>query len=96
MRKIKTTTNICQKIKSREKYKYQQYKDLKPYYKFDCYGNSCYVSVRKDTNFDNFKDKQMVCFNDTQLLSLEDFADTKQRMLDFLESKLPNKSSFEK
>lgn len=72
------------------------YKDLKPYYKFNCYGNSCYVSVRKDTNFDNFKNKQMVCFNDTQLLNLENFDNTKQRLLDFLESKLPNKSSFEK
>lgn len=72
------------------------YKDLEPYYKFDCYKDSCYVSVRKDTNFDDFKDKQMVCFNDTQLLEYEDFEDTKKRMLDFFENKFPNKSSFEK
>ena len=72
------------------------YKDLEPYYIFDNYRNSCYVSVRKDTDFNQYKDKQMVCFNDTQLLSKEDFIEVKNKMLDFLESKLPNKSSFEK
>lgn len=71
------------------------YKDTKPYYKFNPYRNSCYVSVRKDTDFNNFKDKDMVCFNDTQLLSQEDFIETKNKMIDFLENKFPNKSSFE-
>ena len=72
------------------------YKDLKEYYIWDNYANSCYVSVRSDTDFNNFKDKQMVCFNDTQLLSKEDFINVKNKMIDFLESKFPNKSSFEK
>lgn len=72
------------------------YKDLKPYYKFNTYRNSSYVSVRKDTNFEDYKYYDMVCFNDTQLLNQEDFIDVKNRMLDFLEKKFPYKSTFEK
>lgn len=72
------------------------YKDTKPYYKFNNYNNSCYVSVRKDTDFNNYKDKQMVCFNDTQLLKQEDFKEVKDKMIEFFEAKFPNKSSFEK
>ena len=72
------------------------YKDLKPYSKFASYRNSCYVSVRKDTNFEDFKHYDMVCFNDTQLLNSKDFIMVKDRMLAFLEKKFPNKSSFEK
>ena len=72
------------------------YKDLKPYYKFNNYRNSCYVTITKDTDFYEFKDKQMVCFNDTQRLNREDFEETKKRLLEFLDFKLPNKSSFEK
>ena len=69
---------------------------MKPYYKFNNYSNSCYVSIVKDTNFNDFKDKQMVCFNDTQRLEQQDFYEVKQRMLDFMESKFPNKSKYEK
>lgn len=72
------------------------YKDLKPYYKFNNYNNSCYVTIRKDTNFDDFKDKQMVCFNDTEQLKPEEFKDAKEKLLSFFENKFPNKSSFEK
>ena len=71
------------------------YKDLEPYIISNMYSKSCYVSVRKDTDFNSFKDYDMVCFNDTQLLSQEDFIEVKNRMLDFLENKLPNKSSYE-
>ena len=71
------------------------YKDLRRYYIFDNYYNSCYVSVRKDIDFNDFKDFDMVCFNDTQLLSQEDFINVKNKMIDFLEKKFPNKSSFE-
>lgn len=72
------------------------YKDTKPYYKFNNYINSCYVSVRKDIDFDDYIYYDMVCFNDTQLLKQKDFIDVKNRMIDFLERKFPNKSSFEK
>ena len=72
------------------------YRDLKDYHVFNNYYNSCYVSVRKNINFDDYRYYDMVCFNDTQLLNQEDFIDVKNRMLTFLESKFPNKSSFEK
>lgn len=72
------------------------YKDMRPYYKFNVYSNSCYVSVTKDTDFNKYEDKDMVCFNDTQLLKQEDFEETKKRMIEFFERKFPNKCSFEK
>ena len=71
------------------------YKDTQRYYIFNNYKNSTYVSVRKDIDFNNYKDYQMVCFNDTQLLSKEDFIEVKNKMINFLENKFPNKSSFE-
>lgn len=72
------------------------YRDMKPYIKFDNYKNSSYVSVTKNTNFDNYKDKDMVCFNDTQLLSKEDFESTKEKMIKFFEDKFPDKCTYEK
>ena len=72
------------------------YKDTMPYYKFNNYHNSSYVSIKKDTDFNKYKDYDMVCFNDTQLLSNKDFIETKEKMIDFFESKFPQKSSFEK
>lgn len=70
------------------------YKDLKPYYKFDVYGNSAYVGLKSQINFDEFNDKQMVCFNDTE--GLDDYEVTKEKLINFLDKKLPDKSSFEK
>lgn len=71
------------------------YKDTKPYYKFNNYYNSCYISVKSDTDFDKYKNCDMVCFNDTQLLNNEDFEQTKNKMINFFEDKFPEKSSFE-
>ena len=71
------------------------YKDLKPYYKFNNYAHSCYVTITKDTDFNQYSNRQMVCFNDTQRLSQQDFEEVKQRMLDFMENKFPNKSKYE-
>lgn len=84
----------------RDKYKYSNhvftclYRDMKSYYKFDNYYNSCYVTIKSDTNFDDFKDYDMVCFNDTE--QLDDFETTKNKMVQFFEKKFPKKSSFEK
>ena len=73
------------------------YRDINGfYYKFNNYYNSCYITVRKDINFDEFKNKQMVCFNDTEQLSKEDFIEVKKRMIKFFENKFPNKSIFER
>lgn len=60
----------------------------------DPYRNSCYCNLNSDVNFDDFWDKDMVCFNDTE--RLDDYDKTKQKWIDFLERKFPNKSSFEK
>jgi len=72
------------------------YKDTMPYIKYDNYKNSCYVTITKNTNFNDFKDKQMVCFNDTQRLEQKDFYEVKNRMITFLNNKFPDKSCFEK
>lgn len=71
------------------------YRDLKPYYKFD-YEDSYYLTVKKDTNFYDHEKCKMICFNDTEQLSNEDFNEVKNRMLEFFEDKFPNKSLFEK
>lgn len=71
------------------------YKDIMPYYKFD-YTKSYYLTVRKDTNFEDHKNCKMVCFNDTEQLSQDDFEEVKNRMIAFFENKFPNKCSFEK
>lgn len=92
--------NSTSRFRSREKLSNHLYnciyKDTKLYYKFNVYKNSSYVSITKDTDFNNYKDKQMVCFNDTQRLSKEDFEEVKNKMILFFENKVPNKSSFEK
>lgn len=71
------------------------YKDLKPYYIFN-YTNSYYVTVRSNINFNDHKNCKMICFNDTEQLSKEDFKEIKRKMIDFFESKFPNRSSFER
>ena len=50
----------------------------------------------KDTNFYDHEKCKMICFNDTEQLSNEDFNEVKNRMLEFFEDKFSNKSSFEK
>lgn len=58
------------------------------------YENSSYCTLKSDVDFNQYKDKYMVCFNDTE--QLDDYEKTKEKMIEFLESKLPKKSSFEK
>ena len=55
--------------------------------------NSLYFG-NSNGNFNNCKNKDMICFND--LDSQKNFEQVKQKFLNFLNSKLPNKSSFEK
>ena len=57
------------------------------------YENSAYVTLKSDINFQNYANKDMVCFNDTQ--DLDDFKITQRKLIEFLESKFPNKSSYE-
>ena len=53
-----------------------------------------YATLKSTLNFDDYKDYKIACFNDTE--QLDDFEITKKKLIDFLERKLPKKSSFEK
>lgn len=58
------------------------------------YSNSCYCDLKSTVNFDDYWNKDMVCFNDTE--RVDDYDKTKEKFIDFLERKFPDKSSFEK
>lgn len=63
------------------------------YYKnIDLYNNSCYHLITNQTNFNDFKDKQLVCFNDNKDIN---FMECTKRLVTFLDSIYPDKSSFE-
>ena len=84
----------------RDKYKYSNhvftslYRDLKRYYKFDNYYNSCYVALKSNVDFEKYKNCDMICFNDTE--QLDDFETTKNKMISFFKNKFKDKSSYEK
>lgn len=53
-----------------------------------------YVTLKSDVDFTKYKDKKVVCFNDTE--QLDDFKTTKEKLITFLEEMLPNKSKYER
>lgn len=57
------------------------------------YKNCSYVSITSKTNFNDYLNKDIVCFNDTEVL--DDYELTKKKLIDFLEKKFPNKSKYE-
>ena len=59
------------------------------------YGHSLYIPLKENYDFHNCADKDMVCFNDTNLITIDNFPVVKKALIDFLEEKFPNKSSFE-
>lgn len=59
----------------------------------DPYKNSAYCTLNSKVNFNDYSNKEMVCFNDTELL--DDYDKTKEKLIGFLDNKFPNKSSFE-
>lgn len=59
----------------------------------DPYKNCCYVALKSNVDFNNYKNKDIVCFNDTE--QLDDYNLTKQNFIKFLNEKFPNKSSYE-
>ena len=59
----------------------------------DPYFNSAYCTLKSTVNFDNYSDKDIVCFNDTE--QLDDYGLTRANLILFLDKKLPDKSSFE-
>lgn len=57
------------------------------------YLNSSYVKLSDNIDFNQYKDKQLVCFNDNGNI---DFERVIQKLNNFLERVYPNKSMFEK
>ena len=53
-----------------------------------------YATLKSTLNFRDYRNYKIVCFNDTE--QLDNFELTKEKLIDFLEMKLPQKSSFEK
>lgn len=58
------------------------------------YENCGYRALKSDVNFDGYWDKDIVCFNDTE--QLDNYEETKKKLIEFLDKKLPDKSSFER
>lgn len=59
----------------------------------DPYKNSEYCCLMSNVDFNKYANKEMVCFNDTEVL--DDYELTKKKLISFLKNKFPNKSSYE-
>ena len=59
------------------------------------YNNDAYVALKPGINFYQYENKNMVCFNDVDLVNGH-FEEISKELNKFLEYKFPNKSSFEK
>lgn len=59
------------------------------------YSNCGYVALKKGLDFNKYKNKDMVCFNDTDLAN-NGFESVKKDLNTFLKSIFPDKSSFER
>lgn len=57
------------------------------------YENCSYCCLKSNVNFDLYKNKDIVCFNDTELL--DNYIMTRRKLVAFLDKMLPNKCSFE-
>lgn len=57
------------------------------------YYNCTYCTLKSNVDFNNYKNKDIVCFNDTE--QLDDYDKTKEKLVEFLEEKFPDKCSFE-
>ena len=58
------------------------------------YKNSAYVAIDSRTNISEYKDCEMICFNDTACV--DDFEKCRDNLLSLFKAKFPEKSSFEK
>ena len=58
------------------------------------YDNCSYCTLKSNVDFEIYRNKDMVCFNDTQ--ALDDYEKTKEKFIAFLDSMFPGKCSFEK
>jgi len=60
----------------------------------DPYKNCSYCTLKSTVDFEKYRNKDIVCFNDTE--QLDDYEKTKEKFIMFLDSIFPNKCSFEK
>ena len=61
------------------------------------YKNSKFTNLDINTNFDNYRNCQMACFNDSDKIKTDqEYKIIYKRMMEFFRSILPNKSQFEK
>lgn len=58
------------------------------------YLHCAYCTLKSNVEFDNYWNKDIVCFNDTE--QLDDYEKTKEKFIEFLDRKFPDKCSFEK
>lgn len=58
------------------------------------YKNCSYCTLKSNVDFNSYWNKDIVCFNDTE--QLDNYEETKQKFIDFLNKKFPDKCSFEK
>ena len=58
------------------------------------YHHCAYCTLKSNVDFDAYWNKDIVCFNDTE--QLDDYKLTKEKLIDFLDRKLPDKSTFER
>lgn len=59
----------------------------------DPYTNCAYCTLKSTVNFDNYADKDIVCFNDTE--QLDNYGLTRANLTIFLDKMLPDSCSFE-
>ena len=59
------------------------------------YNNCGYVAIKDGINFNQYKDRDMICFNDTDLAD-NNFEKVRDRLNEFLESRFYKKSMFER
>ena len=58
------------------------------------YMNCSYCTLKSNVDFNEYWNKDIVCFNDTE--QLDNYEETKRKFIEFLDKKFPEKSSFEK
>lgn len=89
--------NAASKFRNRKNLCPYMFSDLlkitKKAYMSDPYYNCAYVTLKSDVNFDDYEDKSIVCFNDTE--QLDDYGITKANLICFLDKMFPEQSSFE-
>lgn len=86
--KFRSPNNLCSYMYSDLLKIFEKAEIGNPYY------NCCYCTLKSTVNFNEYENKDIVCFNDTE--QLDDYEKTKKRFIEFLDKKFPDKSSYER